>query len=279
MNKMPTCVFAFGREVWMPSFFGSPREKLVRHLHEDARAVAGARIGADRAAMFEIEENGDTVFDGLMGLPPLDVGDETDAARILFIRRIKKTRRYRALPITLVRWERTAFRARPFVPPRLSVRMPCPRRIFFAALAQVYARSCSLRIFRTLRFCPPVSERPFSSGRIEREIPCGIAQARVSISPAPRIPRKDRPRIASCPNSRRKWDSITVILCQNSSKHTRIAGGKTSRLLRAEGYERQKPRRRLSQKQSCCAKARPKPALIRCATEAPAANGNPRSSE
>jgi hypothetical protein len=57
----------------------------VRDLHQDAGAVAGARIGADGTAMFEVAENADRVGDDLMGLLALDVGDETDAAGILFL--------------------------------------------------------------------------------------------------------------------------------------------------------------------------------------------------
>ena len=63
---------------------GLAREEGVRDLHQDAGAVAGARIGADRAAMFEIAENADRVRDDLMRLLALDVGDEADAAGILF---------------------------------------------------------------------------------------------------------------------------------------------------------------------------------------------------
>ncbi len=63
---------------------GLAREERVRDLHQDAGAVAGARVGADGAAMFEVAENVDRVVDDLMRLPALDVGDEADAAGILF---------------------------------------------------------------------------------------------------------------------------------------------------------------------------------------------------
>ncbi len=59
------------------------REELVRDLHQDAGAVAGARIGADRAAMLEIAENLQRVLHDLLGLAALDVGNEADAAGIL----------------------------------------------------------------------------------------------------------------------------------------------------------------------------------------------------
>ncbi len=62
---------------------GLAREEGMRDLHQNAGAVAGARIGADRAAMFEVAENADRVGDDLMRLLALDVGDEADAAGIL----------------------------------------------------------------------------------------------------------------------------------------------------------------------------------------------------
>ena len=71
-------------------------EELVRDLHQDAGAVAGARIGADRAAMLEIAEDGERVLDDLVRLAALDVGDEADAAGILVERGIVKALRARA---------------------------------------------------------------------------------------------------------------------------------------------------------------------------------------
>ena len=69
---------------------GLAREEGVRDLHQNAGAVAGARIGADRAAMFEVAENADRVGDDLMRLLALDVGDEADAAGILLQARGRK---------------------------------------------------------------------------------------------------------------------------------------------------------------------------------------------
>ena len=66
---------------------GLAREERVRDLHQNAGAVAGARIGADGAAVFEIAENVERVGDDLMRLLALDVGDEADAAGILLHRR------------------------------------------------------------------------------------------------------------------------------------------------------------------------------------------------
>src|SRR5262249_11693809 len=68
-------------------------EELVRDLHQDAGAVAGARIGADRAAMLEIAQDRERVLNDLVRLAPLDVGDEADTARILVERRIVETLR------------------------------------------------------------------------------------------------------------------------------------------------------------------------------------------
>src|SRR5262249_8581121 len=50
-------------------------------------------IGADRAAVFEIAEDLQRVFDDLMRLAALDVGDETDAAGIFVVARIVETLR------------------------------------------------------------------------------------------------------------------------------------------------------------------------------------------
>src|SRR5689334_12432711 len=62
----------------------------MRRLHQDSGAVAGARIGADRATMLKVEQNRQRVFDDLVGLASLDVGNKSDAAGILFQRRIEQ---------------------------------------------------------------------------------------------------------------------------------------------------------------------------------------------
>ena len=64
------------------------REEGVRNLHQNAGAVAGARIGADRAAVFEVAQDAERVGDDLMRLHALDVGDEADAAGIFLERRV-----------------------------------------------------------------------------------------------------------------------------------------------------------------------------------------------
>ena len=75
-------VFA-GRRQRDAERLGLAGEELVRDLHQDAGAVAGARIGADRAAMLEVDQDGERVLDDLVRLAALDVGDESDAAGIL----------------------------------------------------------------------------------------------------------------------------------------------------------------------------------------------------
>ena len=87
-------IFAGGRQ--FESKLGSLlRKELVRHLHQNAGAVTHARIGADRAAVLEIAKNAQSIFDELVRLAALDVGDETDAAGILIERRIVETLRQR----------------------------------------------------------------------------------------------------------------------------------------------------------------------------------------
>ena len=72
-------------------FRGLAREEAVRNLNQDASAVAGARIGANRTAVFEVAQNVDGVVDDLMAFLALDIGNEADAAGIFFERRIVKT--------------------------------------------------------------------------------------------------------------------------------------------------------------------------------------------
>ena len=82
MNSCADRVFA-GRRAGEAELGQLLGEKLVRDLHQNAGAVAGARIGADRAAMFEIEQDRQRVFDDLVRFAALDVGNESDAAGIL----------------------------------------------------------------------------------------------------------------------------------------------------------------------------------------------------
>ncbi len=86
-------------------------EEGVRDLHQDAGAVAGARVGADRAAMLEIAQDAQRVGDDLMRLLALDVGDEADAAGVLLQTRIKQAFGLRTPCVELTRG-RGGFRVR-----------------------------------------------------------------------------------------------------------------------------------------------------------------------
>ena len=60
----------------------------VRHLNENARAVAGQRVGADRATMSEVFQNLQTLIDDPVAFPVLYVRNETDPARIVLVARV-----------------------------------------------------------------------------------------------------------------------------------------------------------------------------------------------
>ena len=63
---------------------GDHFEELMRNLHEDAGAVAGKRVGADGAAMGQILQDLEALLDDFVARPGLQVGDEADAAGIVF---------------------------------------------------------------------------------------------------------------------------------------------------------------------------------------------------
>ncbi len=73
------------REAELLGFLG---KEFVRNLHKDAGTVAGARIGADCAAVFQVAQDGQRVLDDLVRGLALDVGDEADAAGVLVEPRI-----------------------------------------------------------------------------------------------------------------------------------------------------------------------------------------------
>ena len=72
----------------MPSRFALLLEELVRHLDQDAGAVAGQRIAAAGAAMHEVQEDLDALADDVVRRDALDVGDEADATRVVLELRI-----------------------------------------------------------------------------------------------------------------------------------------------------------------------------------------------
>ena len=122
MNSAPTAYSpGLGRREAEP--VGLLGEELVRDLHQDAGAVAGARIGADRAAMLEVAQDGERVLDQLVRLAALDVGDEADAAGILLERRIVE-----ALRLLRSSSARSKSSALIFVL-RLSAHLPRPQRL------------------------------------------------------------------------------------------------------------------------------------------------------
>ena len=55
----------------------------MRHLYEDAGAVAGVDLATARAAVIEVQENLQSLLNDRMGFGALDVGDEPDAARVV----------------------------------------------------------------------------------------------------------------------------------------------------------------------------------------------------
>ena len=59
-------------------------EKPIRHLDQDAGAVAGVRIGSAGAAVFEVDEEVEGRADYRVRARALDVGDKADAARVMF---------------------------------------------------------------------------------------------------------------------------------------------------------------------------------------------------
>ncbi len=73
----------------------SPRRRTVGNLHQHAGAIAHQRIGADRAAMRQVFQHGETVGDDLVRLHTLHLGDEADAAGIVLVARIVKTLLFR----------------------------------------------------------------------------------------------------------------------------------------------------------------------------------------
>ena len=87
-------VFAGGRqgEAELGAFAG---EELVRDLDQDAGAVAGFRIAAAGAAVGQVDQNLNALDDDVVRFLALDVGDEADAAGIVFVARVVEALRWR----------------------------------------------------------------------------------------------------------------------------------------------------------------------------------------
>ena len=60
-------------------------QKAVGHLHQDAGAVPGVRVGAAGAAMFEVDEEVESLADDGVRAHAFDVRDEADAAGVVFV--------------------------------------------------------------------------------------------------------------------------------------------------------------------------------------------------
>ena len=62
----------------------------VGDLDQAAGAVAHQRVGADGAAVVEIDQDLQALADDVVRLPALDVGHEADAARVVLVARVVK---------------------------------------------------------------------------------------------------------------------------------------------------------------------------------------------
>ena len=63
-------------------------QQRVGDLDQAAGAVAHQRVGADRAAMVEVDQDLQARADDVVRLAALDVGDEADAARVVLVARV-----------------------------------------------------------------------------------------------------------------------------------------------------------------------------------------------
>ena len=59
------------------------REERMRDLGQDAAAVAERRIRAHRAAVVEVDQNLQALFEDIVRLAVLHVGHEANAARVM----------------------------------------------------------------------------------------------------------------------------------------------------------------------------------------------------
>ena len=92
-------------------------EEAVRDLHEDARSVAGARVGAGGAAVQQVVEDLDAALDDGVRGSAADVADETDPARVLLVARVVEAlRRGESRTAIDVRGRSCRARSRPTLP-------------------------------------------------------------------------------------------------------------------------------------------------------------------
>jgi len=58
-------------------------QKGIRHLYQNAGAVTGIGFAADSATVVQVKQNGQGLFQYLVGFFPFDVGHKTDTAGIM----------------------------------------------------------------------------------------------------------------------------------------------------------------------------------------------------
>ena len=66
-------------------------QEPVRHLEQDAGAVAGVRLAAAGAAVQEVDQDLERLAHDRVRAPPLDVHDEADAAGVVLVARVVET--------------------------------------------------------------------------------------------------------------------------------------------------------------------------------------------
>ena len=71
---------------------GHLAQEAVRHLHEDAGAVAGCRLAAARAAVQQVDQDAQPLLDDRVRPAALDVDDEADAAGVVLVAGVVQTR-------------------------------------------------------------------------------------------------------------------------------------------------------------------------------------------
>ena len=91
-------VVAGGRE-GEPEFALPGSEEAVRHLDEDARAVAGVGLRSARTAVFEVAQQAQALLDDVVRLASTEVDDKTDTARVLLVLRVVKSLRLRQITV------------------------------------------------------------------------------------------------------------------------------------------------------------------------------------
>ena len=77
---------------------GDLAQEAVRHLHEDAGAVAGRRLAAAGAAVQQVDQDAQPLLDDGVRAAALDVDDEADAAGVVLVRRVVQAERPRGPP-------------------------------------------------------------------------------------------------------------------------------------------------------------------------------------